>query len=91
MKFEQNWLRGFRAGRLKMLTDGQTDGWRTKSDTIAHPAHSSGKLTSETTGRRRNELKQRLSSPQFLLGSHIKSVKQTYRADTISMDNHCQI
>ena len=25
MKFEQNWLSGFRGGRLKMLTDGRTD------------------------------------------------------------------
>ena len=35
MRFEQNWLRGFRGGCLKMLTDGQT---------IAHPEHSSGEL-----------------------------------------------
>ena len=27
MKFEQNWLRGYREGRLKMLTDGRTHGW----------------------------------------------------------------
>ena len=26
MKFEQNWLRGFRGGRLKMFTDGRTQG-----------------------------------------------------------------
>ena len=47
MKFEQNWLRGFRGGRLKMLTDGRTDG-RTvdgrKGITTAHPEHSSGEL-----------------------------------------------
>ena len=45
MKFEQNWLRGFRG--MKMLTDGRTDG-RTddgrKVITIAHPEHSSGEL-----------------------------------------------
>ena len=47
MKFEQNWLRGFRGGRLKMLTDGRADG-RTddgrKVITTAHPEHSSGEL-----------------------------------------------
>ena len=26
MKFEQNWLSGFRGGRLKILTDGRTHG-----------------------------------------------------------------
>ena len=31
MKFEQNWLSGFRGGRLKMYgrIDGRTDGWMT--------------------------------------------------------------
>ena len=47
MKFEQNWLSGFRGGRLKMLTDGRMDG-RTddgrKVITIAHPEQSSGEL-----------------------------------------------
>ena len=47
MKFEQNWLSGFRGGRLKMLTDGRTDA-RTddgrKVITIAHPEQSSGEL-----------------------------------------------
>ena len=39
MKFEQNWLRGFRGeSRLKMLTHGR------KMITIAHPEHSSGEL-----------------------------------------------
>ena len=38
MKFEQNWLSGFRGGCLKMLMDGQ------KVITIAHPEHSSGEL-----------------------------------------------
>ena len=34
MKFEQNWLRGFRGGRLKMLKDRRTDNGR-KVITIA--------------------------------------------------------
>ena len=33
MKFEQNWLKGFRRGRLKMLTGGRTDGRRTDGRT----------------------------------------------------------
>ena len=57
MKFEQNWLSGFRGGRLKMLTDGRTDA-RTddgrKVITIAHPEHSSGELK-----------KQEVHGPQF--------------------------
>ena len=44
MKFEQNWLSGFRGEVLKMLTDGRTDG---KVNTIAHPEHSSGELKIE--------------------------------------------
>ena len=48
MKFEQNWLRGFRGGRLKMLTDGRTDARHPdngqKAITVAHPEHSSGEL-----------------------------------------------
>ena len=50
MKFEQNWLSGFRGGRLKMLTDGHMDGRtdartdRRKVITIAHPQQSSGEL-----------------------------------------------
>ena len=47
MKFEQNWLRGFRGEVLKMLTDGRTHGRtddRRKKITIAHPEHSSGEL-----------------------------------------------
>ena len=51
MKFEQNWLSGFRRSCLKILTDGRTDG-RTdgltddgrKVITIAHPEQSSGEL-----------------------------------------------
>ena len=44
IKFEQNWLRGFRGGRLKMLTtDARTEDGR-KVITIAHPEHSSGEL-----------------------------------------------
>ena len=47
MKFEQNWLSGFRGGRLTMLTDGRMDEGsddRQKVITIAHPEHSSGEL-----------------------------------------------
>ena len=47
MKFEQNWLRGFRGGCLKMFTDRQTDAWTDdgrKVITLAHPEHSSGEL-----------------------------------------------
>ena len=47
MKFEQKWLRGFRGGRLKVLTDGWTRGRKDdgqKMTTIAHPGHSSGVL-----------------------------------------------
>ena len=40
MKFEQNWLRGFRGGHLKMLTDE-------KWSHLAHPEHSSGELKTE--------------------------------------------
>ena len=29
MIFDQNWLSGFRGGRLKTLTDGRTHGWTT--------------------------------------------------------------
>ena len=43
MKFEQNWLGGFRGEVLKMLTDGETEGGQ-KVITIAHPEHSSGEL-----------------------------------------------
>ena len=47
MKFELNWLSGFRGGRLKMSTDARMDE-RTDDEqkviTIAHPEHSSSKL-----------------------------------------------
>ena len=61
MKFEQNWLSGFRGSRLKMLMDGRTDGRKDalmhgrtdgrtdngrKVITIAHPEQSSGELKS---------------------------------------------
>ena len=41
MKFEQNWLSGFRGGRLKVLTDARTDDGQNVI-TIGHPEHSSG-------------------------------------------------
>ena len=45
MKFEQNWLRGFRGEVvLKMLTDARTDGRRTKSDHFSSGEQSSGEL-----------------------------------------------
>ena len=57
MKFELNWLRGFR-GEVVQNVNGRTHGWtdrrmegRTddgrKVITIAHPEHSSGELKKE--------------------------------------------
>ena len=45
MKFEQNWLSGFREEVVRKCL--QTHGWtddRRKVTTIAHPEHSSGEL-----------------------------------------------